>query len=81
MKLGYDAQIRQGVTCYYDIYDWAYWAEIETKTYALWYFEVITCDWLKLNLLKRLHQNNNYTDNEQREKADEIQNLTNEIEA
>ncbi|MDG2000319.1 MAG: ribosome recycling factor [Alphaproteobacteria bacterium] len=32
-----------------------------------------------MNLVKRLHQNNNYTDDEQREKADEIQNLTNEV--
>ena len=32
-----------------------------------------------MNHLKRLHQNNNYTDDEQREIADEIQNLTNEI--
>ena len=28
---------------------------------------------------KRLHQANNYTDDEQREMADKIQNLTNEV--
>jgi len=32
-----------------------------------------------MNLLKRLHQANNYTDDEQREMADKIQNLTNEV--
>ena len=32
-----------------------------------------------MNLLKRLHQSNTYTDDEQREMADKIQNLTNEV--
>ena len=32
-----------------------------------------------MNLLKRLHQANEYTDDEQREMAEKIQNLTNEI--
>ena len=32
-----------------------------------------------MNILKRLHQANSYTDDEQRELADKIQNLTNEV--
>jgi len=32
-----------------------------------------------MNILKRLHQENSYTDDEHRELADKIQNLTNEV--
>ena len=32
-----------------------------------------------MNILKRLHQSNIYTDDKQRELADKIQNLTNEV--
>ena len=32
-----------------------------------------------MNMLKRLHQGSTYTDDQQRDLADKIQNLTNEV--